>query len=102
MQDLHVGRDIDISGTAAGSVILLVPAIDRHPDGEVRPARKEGYAHARKNIYGIVVLKTDITIRRQFQAQMVIRQSVRHVDDRQGIGPEESRSDARRLAQIGF
>ena len=66
MQYLHVGRDIDISGAAADTVILLVPPIDRHPDGEVRPSREEGHVHAREDICGIVVLKTKITIRRHF------------------------------------
>ena len=91
MEHLHLSGDIDISGTAAGTVALPVPFIDRHPYGEVSPSREERYMHACEKVRKVrsaVAFIAEITIRSQFQAQMVIGQSVVHLRYRESIGSE--------------
>lgn len=101
VQDLYVGRQIHISGTTAGTIVLAIPTIYRHPDRQIRPARKKRYMHARKYIGGAVVIITEITIRRQFKAQMAIGSSVQHLGHRKSIRSEIQGRYTCRLPQIG-
>ena len=56
--------------------------------------------HSQKKVRRTVAFITEITIRSQFKAQMVIGQSIRNIRYRKRIRPEISRGYTRRLHRL--